>query len=81
MALFIEIEVSAAAARDPKLVADLVQVCPVDIFAADGAGGLAIVERNLDECTLCELCLRVAPPGSLRVLKLYDDRRPLERTA
>jgi ferredoxin-like protein FixX len=81
MALFIEVEVDIAAARDPEIARKLAEVCPVDIFDQDGAGALAIAEPNLDECTLCELCLAAAPPGSVRVLKLYDDRRPLERSA
>jgi NAD-dependent dihydropyrimidine dehydrogenase PreA subunit len=31
-----------------------------------------VVEENLDECILCELCVKAAPSGSLRVRKLYD---------
>jgi NAD-dependent dihydropyrimidine dehydrogenase PreA subunit len=31
-----------------------------------------VVEENLDECILCELCVKTAPPGKVRVLKLYD---------
>ena len=33
----------------------------------------AIVEANLDECTLCDLCLEAAPGGKVRVVKLYDN--------
>ena len=40
-----------------------------------------IVDENLDECTLCELCLAAAPAGKLRVSKLYDEGRALERSA
>jgi NAD-dependent dihydropyrimidine dehydrogenase PreA subunit len=47
-------------------------VCPVDIFAA-GEDGVTIVEKNLDECILCGLCLAVGPTGAVRVAKLYDD--------
>jgi NAD-dependent dihydropyrimidine dehydrogenase PreA subunit len=32
-----------------------------------------IVEDNLDECVLCELCLAAAPKGTVTVKKLYDD--------
>ena len=43
----------------------------MDIF--DGEGGkVAIVEDNVDECVLCELCLDAAPPGKVVVKKLYD---------
>jgi NAD-dependent dihydropyrimidine dehydrogenase PreA subunit len=30
------------------------------------------VPEHLDECVLCELCLKVAPPGTVRVIKRYD---------
>ena len=35
-------------------------------------GRLQIVEDNLDECVLCELCLAAAPKGTVVVKKLYD---------
>ena len=31
-----------------------------------------IVEDNLDECVLCELCINAAPAGTVRVVKLYS---------
>ncbi len=70
-ALFIDVQVDDEVARDPEIAAKLAEVCPVDIFHA-GPNGVEIVEDNLDECVLCELCLRVAPPGTVRVIKLYD---------
>jgi NAD-dependent dihydropyrimidine dehydrogenase PreA subunit len=71
--VFIDVEVSPEVASDAALAAKLTEVCPVDIFAvADGR--LQIVEENLDECVLCELCINAAPPGTVRVIKLYDDR-------
>ena len=81
MALFIEVEVDPAAAKDAALVKKLVEVCPVNIFAAGPGDALQIVEKNLDECTLCELCLQAAPAGKVRVKKLYADRGVLERRA
>ena len=80
MALFIDVEVDSAAANDAALVKKLVEVCPVNIFADEG-GSLRIVDKNLDECTLCELCLQAAPPGKVRVKKLYADKGVLERQA
>lgn len=80
MALFIEVRVDPQAARDPALARQLVEACPVDIFRGARDGSLEIVEANLDECTLCELCLLVGRPGQVRVLKLYDEGRPLERS-
>jgi NAD-dependent dihydropyrimidine dehydrogenase PreA subunit len=71
--LFIEVEVDGAVAADPALAAKLAEVCPVDIFATDdGDGALRIVDENLDECVLCELCLEAAPAGTVVVRKLYD---------
>jgi NAD-dependent dihydropyrimidine dehydrogenase PreA subunit len=70
--LFIDVQVEESVARDPEIAAKLAEVCPVDIFRA-GPGGVEIVQDNLDECVLCQLCLRVAPAGSVKVIKLYDD--------
>ena len=80
MALFIAVEVDPALANDPVSAKKLDEVCPVDIFTA-AAGGLEIVDKNLDECTLCELCLAVGKPGQVKVRKLYDDGPPLQRQA
>jgi len=72
MAMFIRVEVDdAVVARTPGLAAKLAEVCPVNIFAADsGANKVTVVEKNVDECTLCELCLE-ASPGGVSVVKLY----------
>ncbi len=71
-ALFIDVEVDDAVARDPELAATLTEVCPVDIFAQNDDGTLQIVEDNLDECVLCELCINAAPTGTVKVIKLYS---------
>ena len=71
-ALFIGVEVADEVACDAQLARKLEEVCPVDIFKA-GADGLEIVEDNLDECVLCELCLNASPPGTVKVIKLYDN--------
>jgi NAD-dependent dihydropyrimidine dehydrogenase PreA subunit len=70
-ALFINVEVSPEVASDPALAAKLAEVCPVDIFRVVD-GHVEIVEENLDECVLCQLCMNVAPQGTVRVIKLYD---------
>jgi NAD-dependent dihydropyrimidine dehydrogenase PreA subunit len=72
-ALFIAVEVDDAVAHDPELARQLTEVCPVDIFAQNEDGTLRIVDENLDECVLCELCLNAAPANTVRVIKLYDD--------
>jgi len=75
-ALFIDVEVDEQVARDPELAAKLAEVCPVDIFKA-GENGVEIVTENLDECVLCQLCMNAAPPGTVRVIKLYDNGKVL----
>ena len=70
-ALFIAVEVDEPVASDPGLAGKLEEVCPVDIFRAT-PGGVEIVEENLDECVLCELCLNAVPAGTVRVIKLYS---------
>ena len=69
--VFIAVEVDEPTASDAETVAKLAEVCPVDIYA-DTGGRVAIVEENLDECVLCELCIDAAPKGAVRVKKLYD---------
>ena len=76
--VFIRVEVADSARADAELARRLEEACPVDIFAATD-GGLRIVDENLDECVLCELCLDAAPPGAVRVVKLYDGGAALER--
>ncbi len=69
--LFIDVEVGESVRGDVELARKLEEVCPVDIFKATDAG-VEIVEQQLDECVLCELCLEAAPPGAVRVVKLYE---------
>jgi NAD-dependent dihydropyrimidine dehydrogenase PreA subunit len=76
-AIFINVEVSADARADAELGKKLEEACPVDIFKA--AAGVEVVEENLDECILCGLCVEAAPPGAVRVVKLYDEGAALER--
>ena len=68
---FIDVELTPEALDDAELAQKLEDACPVDIFAARD-GHTEIVEENLDECVLCELCVNAAPLGAVRVLKLYD---------
>jgi NAD-dependent dihydropyrimidine dehydrogenase PreA subunit len=71
-ALFISVEVDESVGHDRELAAKLTEVCPVDIFAQHDDGTLRIVEENLDECVLCELCINATPPGTVKVVKLYS---------
>jgi NAD-dependent dihydropyrimidine dehydrogenase PreA subunit len=69
--LFIDVEVSDEIRDDAEMAQKLADACPVDIYANKG-GKVDVVEENLDECILCELCVQAAPPGGVRVKKLYD---------
>lgn len=72
-AMFIGVEVDEPVASDNGAAKQLAGVCPVDIYAVADDGGVSIVQKNLDECILCGLCLAIGPAGAVRVVKLYDD--------
>jgi NAD-dependent dihydropyrimidine dehydrogenase PreA subunit len=69
--LFIDVEVSDEVRDDAEIAQKLTDACPVDIYS-NKDGKVEIVEENLDECILCELCVQAAPPGAVQVKKLYD---------
>ena len=71
--MFIDVVVDPAAAADSELAAKLAEVCPVGIFAREAGGRLRVVEENLDECVLCDLCIQAAPEGAVQVRKLYAE--------
>ena len=77
---FIAVEVDESVRGDAELAKRLEEACPVDIFAATD-GGVQVVDENLDECVLCGLCLDGSPPGTVKVIKLYDGGAELERAA
>ena len=69
--LFIDVAVDESIRDDADLARRLEEACPVDIYA-NADGRVEVVEENLDECVLFELCTRAAPAGTLKVKKLYD---------
>jgi ferredoxin-like protein FixX len=74
--LFIAVEVDDAAAADTQLAKKLTDACPVDIYAQHDDGTLEIVEKNIDECVLCRLCLDASesdPTHPVKIIKLYDN--------
>ena len=70
--MFIDVEVDDSIRSQADIAQKLEDACPVDIFK-NVNGVVEIVENNLDECVLCELCLAAAPAGTVRVKKLYDE--------
>jgi NAD-dependent dihydropyrimidine dehydrogenase PreA subunit len=73
-AMFIRVDVAAGVVeKTPGLAQKIIESCPVRIFkAGPSSNSVAIVEENLDECTLCELCIQACPEG-IKVVKLYED--------
>jgi NAD-dependent dihydropyrimidine dehydrogenase PreA subunit len=73
MAMFIRVDVDESVIKkSPGLAKKLIEVCPVKIFAAGASENtVSTVEENLDECTLCDLCMQASPEG-VRVVKLYE---------
>ena len=70
--MFIRVEVDPQAASDRELAKKLAEVCPVNIFDLDADGKAVVVAENEDECVLCDLCVQAAPPGQVRIVKLYE---------
>ncbi len=70
--IFIDLKVDPAVAADAEIARKLTEVCPVSIFAQKDDGSLEIIESNLDECVLCDLCLEAAPKGKVEIVKLYE---------
>ncbi len=70
--LFIDVLVDEKTASNAALVGKLVEVCPVNIFEQGEGGALRIVDENLDECVLCDLCTQAVPDGGVQVIRLYD---------
>jgi len=73
MAMFIRVDVDQSVIeKTPGLADKLVEVCPVNIFKLSSTKDtVEVVEDNLDECTLCDLCMQASPKG-VRVVKLYE---------
>ena len=73
MAMFIRVDVDdSVVEKTPSLADKLVETCPVKIFKLGSReNSVEVVEENVDECTLCDLCMQASPEG-VRVVKLYE---------
>jgi NAD-dependent dihydropyrimidine dehydrogenase PreA subunit len=69
--MFIDVRVDRNVAGDAALARKLAEVCPVGIFDAKG-DRVTVVEANLDECVLCDLCVAAAPKGAVEIVRLYE---------
>lgn len=72
MAMFIRIDVNDGAVAEAGVAQKLIEVCPVKIFAEGKDNSVSIIDDNVDECTLCDLCEQACPKG-IKVVKLYED--------
>jgi NAD-dependent dihydropyrimidine dehydrogenase PreA subunit len=71
MSEFIRLTISEERCTGIAACGKCVQVCPVNIFVAEGDRPL-VVEQNQDECTLCDLCLQECEPDAVVLKKLYE---------
>jgi NAD-dependent dihydropyrimidine dehydrogenase PreA subunit len=73
MAMFIRIDVNdSVVQKSPGVAQKLIESCPVKIFTPGTTeGAVSIVDDNVDECTLCDLCMQASPDG-VKVVKLYE---------
>lgn len=77
LGVFIDIQIDEG--RLPAdIAATLVPLCPVEIFMLED-GRLIVRPDQVDECTLCELCLAIAPPGAITIRKKYKDEQLVSR--
>ena len=68
---FIDVRIDRNKCVGIKDCGQCAQVCPVNIFE-NRAGWPAIIMENLDECTLCNLCLSKCKPNAIAIRKLYQ---------
>jgi ferredoxin len=78
--LFIEVRLQDPDTLDQGISKLLVSCCPVDIFKGDESKVRVDTDQE-DECTLCELCLDIAPPGVVHIRKRYKDEELVSRGA
>ena len=72
MSEFIRLEIDLKRCVGMRACGTCVQVCPVNIFEAQGDQPLLVAE-NQDECILCEQCLEACAPDAIALHKLYQD--------
>ncbi len=77
MGVFIQITVNENR-MTPAVARSMASLCPVDIFDRDGER-LTVRPDREDECTLCELCLNLAPVSAITIHKTYNDERLISR--
>lgn len=70
MGYFVEVGISQDKCVGLDACGACVKVCPVGIFQAQGDRP-QVVEKNVDECILCDQCLEGCRPGAISIGKNY----------
>ncbi|MFH1976236.1 MAG: 4Fe-4S dicluster domain-containing protein [Pseudomonadota bacterium] len=68
---FIRVDVNMISCVGIARCGGCLRVCPVGIFEKNGDTP-AVVEKNQDECILCELCVQACNPEAITIRKLYE---------
>jgi len=68
---FIDVSIDQNTCVGIKQCGQCIRVCPVNIFEAKADWPVMVVE-NLDECTLCNLCINECKPNAIVISKLYE---------
>jgi ferredoxin len=68
---FIDVSIDCKKCVGIKECGQCVRVCPVNIFE-DKTDWPVVVVENVDECTLCNLCLNKCTPNAIVISKLYE---------
>ncbi len=72
MGLFIEVIINEGACASQPACRECVQSCPVDILEREPGERVArVIDANVDECILCDLCVVRCPVEAVTVTKLY----------
>jgi NAD-dependent dihydropyrimidine dehydrogenase PreA subunit len=72
MSQFISVKIDLGKCVGISQCGQCVAVCPVSIFDRQ-KNNPVIVEKEQDECTLCELCLDACEPHAILIQKLYEN--------
>ena len=72
MALFIDVVIDETACASERACRECVHSCPVDILEREpGERAARVIDDNVDECILCDLCVARCPVEAVTVTKRY----------
>ncbi len=72
MGLFVQVKIDQSKFSTKQARELCARVCPVDALKATEEA-LVIDGENEDECILCDLCVRNAPQGAVKIVRTYQD--------